>query len=409
MDIWLLKLDSAGDTSWARTYGGPSLDQAYDVKQTSHGDYIISGCVAESTGPQACLTRVKEDGDLLWTREYGLGVAYSVQPTSDGGFIAGGENQTSMRGDFWLIKVDADGDTEWTRTYGGTDDDLGWSVQQASDGGYVLVGQTQSFGAGWWDVMLWKVDAEGNTLWVRTYGGPRYEVGFWDCLDRTSDGGYAIVALTGSFGVGGDAWLIRTDENGDSLWSRLYGGELNDGGYSVHQTLDGGFIVAGTTGSLAPADSNDLWLVRTSSTGELLWQGAYGGRRAEEGFCVTQTRDSGYVATGWTASFGAGGADVYVVKVKEPPVGVAEQPTAYASRPAPNATIVRGVLSLPQASGVKRGASSVLLDISGCKVLDLVHGTNDVSQLAPGVYFVREEPQAASPELRAVWKVVVTR
>jgi hypothetical protein len=169
--------------------------------------------------------------------------------------------------DVYLIKVDSLGDTLWTKTYGLLLNDIGYSVQQTTDGGYIIAGETFSFGTGSSDVYLVKTDTLGNTLWTRTYGGTD-----WDgqpSVQQTTDGGYIIAGETFSFGSGsGDVYLVKTDTLGDTLWTRTYGGTDDDDGYSVQQTSDSGYIIAGHTKSFG-AGSNDVYLIKTSVEGEV--------------------------------------------------------------------------------------------------------------------------------------------
>jgi len=140
----------------------------------------------------------------------------------------------------------------WTRTYGGSSYDWGQSVQQTSDGGFVVAGYTSSFGAGGYDAYLIRTDANGDTLWTRTYGGSGHDYGY--SVQQTADSGFVVAGYTYSFGAGSrDVYLIRTDATGDTLWTRTYGGEDEDIGRSVQQTSDGGFVVAGYTYSFGAA------------------------------------------------------------------------------------------------------------------------------------------------------------
>ena len=180
-----------------------------------------------------------------WERNYGGAdgdLGYSVQQTSDGGYVVAG--YTVSFGDsiqVYLIKTNATGDTLWTRTYGGTSDDYGYSVQQTMDTGYVIAGKTNSFG-NFYQVYLIKTNSFGDTLWTRTYGGAGYDDG--RSVQQTSDGGYIVAGWTNSFGDGNQVYLIKTNAQGDTLWTKAYGGTDGDLGYSVQQTSDGGYIVA---------------------------------------------------------------------------------------------------------------------------------------------------------------------
>ena len=263
-----------------------------------------------------CLTS-STFGKVSWQRTYG-GAGYeggeSVQQTTDGGFIVCGSTNSFGAGsnDVYLIKTNAQGDTLWTRTYGGTGDDQGNSVQQTTDGGYIIAGYTTSFGAGSFDVYLIKTDASGDTLWTRTYGGSKDDKS--NCIQQTSDGGYIVAGWTYSFGAGGhDVYLIKTDAQGDTLWTRAYGGLGWDEGYSVQQTADGGYIIGGCTTTFG-AGAYDVYLIKTDASGDTLWTRTYGGASLDYGYSVQQTTDGGYIITGCTMSFGGGHYDVYLIK-----------------------------------------------------------------------------------------------
>jgi len=156
-------------------------------------------------------------------------------------------------------------DTLWTNTFGGSDEDYGHAVQQTDDGGYIITGYTRSFGAGSADIYLIKTDSNGDTLWTKTFGDSLIDSG--KSVQQTSDGGYIITGYTKSFGSGGsDVWLIKTDSNGDSLWTKTFGGNGWDYGVSIQKTFDGGYIFTGATYSYGNGES-DVWLIKTDSDG----------------------------------------------------------------------------------------------------------------------------------------------
>jgi hypothetical protein len=307
------------DTLWTRTYGGSDVDLAYSVQQTADGGYIVAG-YTNSFGASYYdfyLVKTNSSGDTLWTRTYGGDSdehAYSVRQTTDGGYIVAGETMSSGAGDYdaYLVKTDAQGDTLWTRTYGGSSTDWAYSVQQTADGGYIVAGNTVSFGAGGADFYLVKTNSQGDTLWTRTYGGSSYDAA--NSVQQTADRGYIVAGVTRSFGAGDyDFYLVKTNSQGDTLWTRTYGGSDYDFAYPVQQTADGGYIVAGFTWSFG-AGLCDLYLVKTNSQGYVQWTSTYGGSDYDEARSAQQTADGGYIVAGTTISFGAGGGDFYLVK-----------------------------------------------------------------------------------------------
>jgi hypothetical protein len=307
------------DTLWTRTYGGSLDDWCYFGQQTSDEGYILVGMTTSFGGGGFDYYLVKTDanGDTLWTRVYGGSgndKGYYVQQTSDGGYIVAGYTNSFGAGnyDIWLIKTDASGDSLWSRTYGGSGSDICKYAQQTPDGGYVVAGGTDSFGAGSKDFWLLKTDADGDTLWTRTYGGTDYEDFY--AAHCTSDGGYIVTGWSSSFGVNTDAWVVRTDANGDSLWARTYGGDGWDAFYSVQETSDGGYVMGGQSNSFPGPGDYDFWVVKTDADGNSLWSNIYGGDRAEYCRSVDETFDGGYALIGYTQSFGAGSWDLWLVK-----------------------------------------------------------------------------------------------
>jgi hypothetical protein len=258
-----------------------------------------------------------------WQRTYtvmGVADGSSVQQTSDGGYVVLGttmsfeprDTAATHWGDanVYLLRLDEFGDTLWSRRYGGTCDDYGNSVQQTSDGGYIVAGTSSSFGRGDADVYLAKVDSSGHMLWSRTYGGHGTDV-VWS-VRQTRDGGYVLAGKTNSFSILSDfdAYLVRTNSDGDTMWTRTYGCLIDDAAYSVDTTSDGGFIVAGSTESSV---SGGMYLLKVDGTGETLWTRYYGqgGGYANE---IRQTTDGGYVFVGSPVAYQVGSA-AYVVRI----------------------------------------------------------------------------------------------
>ncbi len=314
-DIWLIRLDASGDTVWTRSFGGDGSQEGYSVQLTQDGGYIVVGFDdAQYCGQH--LVRYDKDGNKLWdtTRStWGDILGYSVEQTSDGGYVIAGVVRDYMDDwNFWLQKTDPSGNELWNTTLRAPINDGACSAHQTQDGGYVVAGYTASFGAGSADIWLVKTDSSGDTSWARTYGGAAHDEAL--SMQVTSDGGYIVVGWTLSYGAGaGDVWLIKTDAAGNKVWDKTFGGTSREKGYSVQQTQDGGYIVVGTTESFGAGD-RDVWLVKTDASGDSTWTRTFGGAGLDDGYSVQQTLDGGYIITGFTMSYGAGGLDVWLIK-----------------------------------------------------------------------------------------------
>ncbi|UCE37748.1 MAG: Ig-like domain-containing protein [Thermoplasmata archaeon] len=245
---------------------------------------------------------------------YDIGAVFefhSVQQTKDGGYIATGRYYDGNT-DVLLFKTNSTGDEEWNKSIGGSGYDIGNSVCLASDDGYMITGTTDSYGAAFDDVWLIKTDSSGNEVWNKTFGGGGLDRGH--SIKQTSDGGYIITGFTRSFGpAGSNIWLIKTDSAGSEIWSKTFGGDGGDVGNSAQETSDGGFIVVGNTYSFG-IDPEDIYLIKTDSSGNEEWNKTYGGPQEDYGLSVNQTYDGGYIISGLTMSFGPGNGDVWVIK-----------------------------------------------------------------------------------------------
>ncbi|MGB5925594.1 MAG: hypothetical protein WBH01_05810 [Dehalococcoidia bacterium] len=326
-DAWLIKTDAGGNEQWSRTFGESYYVAATFVEQTSDGGYIIASEIESyesgSYSSDVWLIKTNAEGDEQWSQTIG-GTddegAHSVQQTSDGGYIIAGDTYSYGAGEsnnLLLVKTDAGGHEQWSRIWAGSKSDVAWCVQQTSDGGYIVAGETMSYGVGDGDFWLIKTDAGGNEQWSRTFGGSDDDGA--RSVQQTSDGGYVIAGETSSYGAGGvDAWLIKTDAGGNEQWSRTFGVTDNEWAYSVQQTSDGGYIIAGQTYSYSTKDT-DIWLIKTDAGGDEQWSLTFGGADTECAHSVQQTTDGGYIMAGNTASYGAGDGDFWLIKIAIPP------------------------------------------------------------------------------------------
>jgi hypothetical protein len=307
------------NAQWAKTFGGASTDIAYSVHQTADGGYILAGYTNSFGAGNYDFLLVKTDasGNLQWAKTFG-GADYdranSVQQTTDGGYILAGVTSSFGAGlsDVLLVKTDASGNLQWAKTFGGANYDSAYSVQQTTDGGYILAGMTSSFGAGFYDVFLVKTDASGNLQWAKTFGGSSTDYAY--SVQQTTDGGYILAGRTISFGAGNyDFLLVKTDASGNLQWAKTFGGANYEEANSVQQTTDGGYILAGMTSSFGTGNY-DFLLVKTDASGNLQWAKTFGGADYDWANSVQQTTDGGYILAGMTSSFGAGLSDVLLVK-----------------------------------------------------------------------------------------------
>ncbi len=315
-DLWLIKVDKNGHKEWERTFGGNYTDKGYSVQQTPDKGYIITG-LTESYGAgrtDLYLVKTDRDGNKEWDRTFGgegYDVGYSLKQTMDGGYIITGWTDSYGAGsyDLWLIKVDKNGNKEWERTFGGNYTDKGYSVQETYDRGFIITGYTKSYGEGWADIWLIKVDRNGDKKWDRTFGGNWSDYGY--SVQQTREQGYIITGESN-----GDLCLIKTDRDGNKEWERTFGGKYTDVGYSVKQTPDSGYIITGYTRSYGAGES-DIWLIKVDKNGNKKWDRTFGGEYNDVGYSLEKTSEHGYIITGYTKSYGAGEKDLWLIKTDE--------------------------------------------------------------------------------------------
>lgn len=332
VSLWLLATDSLGDTLWTRTIASrfktPIYTYGESVRELPEGGYILAGTtvnanlVLEIGEYSIDLNLVQKEqnlwilktnyaGRFVWERTYmgkHKGLANFICPTSDGNYVVAGSTiDTTSRKDvqsLYMVKSSPSGDCMWHRIFSRDVSTAGYCIQETNDKGLVACGLHGD------DIWLLETDSAGNVTWKRTYGGPRQDSAF--SLTGTQDGGFLVAGNTRSFGQGKlDLWLLRVDSRGDTLWTRTYGGKQNDCGFSVVATSDGGAAVAGYTSS-SGAGGKDLWLVRIDSKGNTLWTKTYGTKQDEEAYFIDATRDGGFILTGYRYYLGS--RDLWLIK-----------------------------------------------------------------------------------------------
>jgi len=324
VDVYVLKVDQSGNVQWSKTYGGGEWDIAYSVQQTSDGGYIVGGMTKSFGAGGADFYALKLDpsGNVEWSRAYGergYEEVKSIIQTSDGGYILAGWTHSALGPavvDLLIVKVDQSGNVQWSKAYGGGNAgdvypegvDDAYSIQQTPDGGYIVGGYTTSFGAGAKDIYLLKLDTAGDLQWSKTYGGEGYDEAY--SVQLTTDGGYVLFGRTNSFGASNyDLSILKVDQSGNVQWSKAYGGNGDEFGWSGQQTVDGGYIAGGWSAS--GGGGWKFYVLKVDASGNLQWSKTYRGGVA---YSIDVT-EQGYVAAGQTNSFGSGAADSYLVKM----------------------------------------------------------------------------------------------
>lgn len=307
--------------SWARTYGGGEFDLGFSMQETWDGGWIVAGATASSGEGENDVWVVKLDGDgeIVWQKTYGgSGNDYAtcIGLTMDGGYIVVGTTYSFGAGgsDAWLLKLDGNGETIWQKAYGGGSYDYATAIE-VFWWGYVVAGNTFSFGDGDSNIWVMALVTDGRVAWERTYGGGGFDSAF--SIRQTDDWGYLIAGETFSFGQGeNDLWLLKLDFMGDAVWQKTYGASGFDWPFRLQLTEDGGSIVAGNTLS-SGAGEDDVWVLKLDDQGRISWQKTYGGTRFDWPASIQPTSDDGYIVVGGTYSFGMGQDDLWVIKLKE--------------------------------------------------------------------------------------------
>jgi len=315
--------DQVDDDPWVgpavtfeRMFGTAGEDVAHAVLEVRGGGYLVAGTTDGTVDGNSdiYLARLDVDGTSLWSTTIGGAgddSAYGIVATNDDGFVIAGSTDSIGAGglDVYLVKVDAAGKVLWSRTVGGVSDEAAHAIDRTTDNGFIVAGYTKSSGAGRKDMYLIKTDASGNELWSLTFGGTETDQAY--SVEQTTDGGYLLAGEAWSFNANG-SYLVKTDINGVEQWARAYG-DSPGAAIQASQTSDNGYIMVGMSGVIAP-EMGDIFLTKTNASGVVQWSREFGGFAIEFGAGVVQVADHGFVVAGYTQSIGAGGQDVYLFK-----------------------------------------------------------------------------------------------
>ena len=266
---------------------------------------------------------------LSWAKTYGTQLAEhvtSIEQTNDSGYIMVGWTATAIPSpsnkqvfldSFRVYKLKPNGKIDWQKTYLGAID-YGYVIHQTKDGGYIVAGQTNVYGPVGINVWIIKLNSNGKIEWQKIYGGVGDD-GVYS-IQQTSDSGYIVAGFTSCFGAGGkDFWVLKLNSDGLIAWQKTYGGTSDEIANSIVQTIDGGYILTGWTMSFSDVDISkrmpDFWVLKLNSDGSVVWQKTYGGAGQEFVRTILQTKDDCYLVSGLTTSFGAGNGDMWLIKL----------------------------------------------------------------------------------------------
>jgi len=303
--------------TWVRNFGTTPTtfgEEAYFIEQTSDGGYIVAGNITPISGSTDILVmKLNSIGNVTWQKSYGGlygDFAESIHQTADGGYIIAGYTFSfgATLNDLWMLKLNSVGAVTWEKRYGGSGNDRIFSAQQTSDGGYIVGGSEGT------NFSVMKLDPSGNPVWAKR-GVSSFSEDV-NSIQQTSEGGYISAGLSTSAESSGDAWVVKVTSNGDDAWQRHYGNQYHQNAYLVQQTWDGGYIVAGVDDSSDSGNYKyDIWVLKLDSNGNVTWQKTYGGAENEHPGAIQQTSDGGYIVAGYTNSFGAGNYNMWVLKL----------------------------------------------------------------------------------------------
>lgn len=307
-DILVIKADALGNELWRKTYGGAKPDFPYHMLATADGNFFLAGYSYSYGGGDMDILLMKIDpaGTLLWTKTYGGNgndMGRDIIQTADGNYMIIGSSNSPGLGDqnANLIKIDPSGTILWSKLYGGTSNDYGNCVKQTSDGGYIMIGQTFSFGSPGGDAYLVKLNSNGDTTWTKQFGGTLNDEGYY--ITVATDGGYVfLVRDSSNVGQDIDIRMIKTDANGTIVWNKVYGGNKKDTPKMVQNTSDGGYIIGAISRSFGWINP-DMWILKCNSMGDTTWTRHYGGSQNEHCYVVREILDGSYIAIGKTASY----------------------------------------------------------------------------------------------------------
>ena len=315
----LFAFQTSGQTTWEKLFSANSTDNFRSVKEVPSGGYIVAGYTANFSvnDTDAFVVRLNTDGDTLWTYSFNGPMSkkdlfYKVIPTLDGGFAFCGytTSVTGISDDLLYLKLNSSGQQQWVKFFGGAGKERGQDIIQTPDGNFTIVGYTTSAPAQYYDAFMLRADSNGDTLWTQLYGSSGYDDA--NSVKPLPDGGFIFGGQSSNGANGFDQFLVRTNSSGSVLWTKKIG-SLGTDNLECLTLTSNGFILSGSS-STVPGGDDDGYLVRTDTAGTVLWEKLYGDTAPDDMHRVENTTDGGFIISGTTSSYGAENPNLWFVK-----------------------------------------------------------------------------------------------
>jgi len=365
-DYWILKFDAQDNLQWQKTYGGSADDRGNDIIQTQDGGYAILGHsfsdnndISDNAGLQDYwLAKLDVNGNITWQKSFGYQGAdsgISVIQTNDQGYLisgildvsaSGGLGNTSRStnnrhagGDYWVLKLDSSGTIQWSKYFGGNSTDTPEDIIQANDNGFIIVGSSDSndidisSNIGTYDFWVIRISSSGDLVWEKSYGGTQIDEA--RAIVKSEDGNYIIAGDTRSNDGdvlsnkgAADLWLIKISPNGDLIWEKTIGGSSFDVARAIVKSQNNGFIISGSSRSSdfnvsENKGQNDVWVLKVDNNGNMEWETTAGGSNIDFSYGVAELNNSSIIAIGDSASSDGdiidnkGFSDMLIVKIED--------------------------------------------------------------------------------------------
>ena len=332
--VWVVKIDVNSNIEWERTFGGFSYEGGNAITPTSDGGYIVAGFTFSNDGDVTgfhgvvdyWILKLDFNGNLVWEKTLGGSdgeVAFDIIETTDGNFVVAGKTSSTdgdvtgfhipyyAGDDYWIVKLNVNGDIIWQKCFGGYAYDIPGSIIETNDGNYVIAGYTNSVDGdvtvqhGSYDAWIIKIQPDGDLIWQKSYGIGPEDYAFSILEDENNDlvfAGHSRSNYTGFHG-GFDYWMVKLNKNGKLKWSRVFGGSKQDHGTELAILNDGTYVMGGWSHSLDGDVSGshkhvDYWITGVDAFGNLLWTDALGGKEADYMYCIAPTNDNGFIISG---------------------------------------------------------------------------------------------------------------